>query len=331
MAGGLGEWEVDMTGLAESTRAAEDSEHVEVPTASELMPVTVPVRRGPRWFAAIEGWRGIGWFATGVAGSVAIVWFIFVSRGEIGSKADWFFGAVVFCVVMVTMWQTLNIQRQANQNAAHTEERHRMELVAAEEHAARELALIQTLHRVEMDAKEKSQRAELEAHRELARVERLHLVNQLQKQALTEVSRTVNGHTQLLATLWNQAATVLTLDDRDERELAMNPIFEQISQVVNEFSVEVSNAHLLIEDDRLHRALDRVNEAVLMGIRVAEDVHDAVVQRSAPPLNPVPPVQRLMQSRAAEARQLAWSLLRAGLDEISELSESVGDRRLGEL
>ncbi len=320
-----------MTGLAESTRAAEDSEHVEVRTPAALMPVTVPVRRGPRWFAAIEGWRGIGWFATGVAGGVAIVWFILVSRGEIGSKADWFFGAVVFCVVMVTMWQTLNIQRQANQNAAHTEERHRMELAAAEEHAARELALIQTLHRVEMDAKEKSHRAELEAHRELARVERLHLVNQLQKQALTEVSRTVNGHTQLLATLWNQAASILSVEDRDERELAMNPIFEQISQVVNDFSVEVSNAHLLIEDDRLHRALDRVNEAVLMGIRVAEDVHDAVVHRSAPHVNPVPPVQRLMQSRAAEARQLAWSLLRAGLDEISELSESVRDRRLGEL
>ena len=214
-----------MTGLAESTRAAGDSEHVELRTPSELMPVTVPVRRGPRWFAAIEGWRGIGWFATGVAGSVAIVWFIFVSRGEIGSKADWFFGAVVFCVVMVTMWQTLNIQRQANQNAAHAEERHRMEPAAAEEHAARELALIQTLHRVEMDAKEKSHRAELEAHRELARVERLHLVNQLQKQALTEVSRTVNGHTQLLATLWNQAASILSVEGsrragtRDEPDL----------------------------------------------------------------------------------------------------------------
>jgi hypothetical protein len=327
----LGEWEVEMTGLAESTRGAEDSERVEVRTPSELMAVTVPVRQGPRWFAAIEGWRGIGWFATGVAGSVAIGWFIFVSRGEIGSKADWFFGAVVFCVVVVTMWQTLNIQRQANQDAAHAEERHRTELAAAEEHAARELALIRTLHRVEIEAKEKSHRAELEAQRELARVERLHLVNQLQKQALTEVSRTVNGNTQLLATLWKHAANILSIDDLDERELAMTPIFEQISQVVNEFSVEVSNAHLLIEDDRLHRALDRVNEAVLMGIRVAEDVHDAVVQRSAPQLNPVPPVQRLMQSRAAEARQLAWSLLRAGLDEVSELSESVGDRRLGEL
>jgi len=55
------------------------------------------------------GWRGVWWFACGAAASLAIVWFIIFSRGEIGSKAEWFFGAVVFCVVMVTMWQTINI------------------------------------------------------------------------------------------------------------------------------------------------------------------------------------------------------------------------------
>src|SRR5438094_502652 len=100
---------------------------------------------------------------------------------------------------------------------------------AAEEHAARELALIQTLHRVEMEAKEKLHRAEVETQRELARVERIHLLNQLQKQALIEVSRTVNGHSQLLARLWNQAAGILSIEDREQRQLAMNPIFEQIS------------------------------------------------------------------------------------------------------
>jgi hypothetical protein len=84
---------------------------------------------------------------------------------------------------------------------------------------------------------------------------------------------------------------------------------------VNDFSVEVSNAHLLVDDDRLHRALDHVNEAALMAIRVAEDVYDAVVQGHEPGSNPIPDVQRLMQTRAAEARHLAWELLRAALDE----------------
>jgi hypothetical protein len=222
---------------------------------------------------------------------------------------------------MVTMWQTVAIQRQANHNAADAAERLRVELTVAEERSARELALIQSLHRVEMEAKDRLHTAEMEAQRQLSRVERGHLVNQLQKQALIEVSRTVNGHTQMLAALWNEAASILTVEDREERGQAMNPIFEQISQVVNEFSVEVGNAHLLIEDDRVHRALDRINEAVLMGIRVAEDVHDAVVEGNAPHPNPIPPVQRLMQSRAAEARHLAWVLLRAGLDDLRAATE----------
>src|SRR6185312_12927941 len=96
----------------QSTRAAEDSERSDV-SGAQPAPMAVPHRLG---------WRGVWWFACGVAGTLAIVWFIIFSRGEIGSKAEWFFGAVVFCVVMVTMWQTLNIQRQANQHAAEAAE-----------------------------------------------------------------------------------------------------------------------------------------------------------------------------------------------------------------
>ncbi|MFG1931691.1 hypothetical protein ACGFK1_13700 [Mycobacterium sp. NPDC048908] len=256
----------------------------------------------------------MGRFAAAAAGALVIVWFIFFSRGELGSKADWFFGAVVFCVVLVAMWQTLTIQRLANRHAAQAAERLRVELVAAEERAAREVAMTQALHRVEMEAREKSFRAEVAAQRELARVERAHLVNQLQKQAMVEVSRAVNAHTQMLATLWNEGARILRIEDRDEREQAMNPIFEQISRVVSDFSVEVSNANVLLEDEQLHRALNQVNEAAAMAIRVAADVYDAVVEGRAPKPDSIRTVQRLMHTRAAEARGLAWELLRNGLE-----------------
>src|SRR5262245_11172899 len=305
-----------MTELVQSTRAAEDSERGEV-SAPEPTPMTAAVSREPQR----PGWRGVWWFACGVAGSLAIGWFIIFSRGEIGSKAEWFFGAVVFCAVMVTMWQTLNSQRQANQHAADAAERLRTELVAAEERATRELAMTQALHRVEMEAREKVFRAEWEAERELARVERGHLINQLQKQAMVEVSRAVNGHTQTLANLWNEGARVLQIENRDEREQAMNPIFEQISRVVNDFSVEVTNANVLIEDDRLHRALNQVNEAAVMAIRVAEDVHDAVVDGRTPKPDSIRTVQRLMQTRATEARRLAWELLRHGLEDTRAATE----------
>ena len=82
-----------MTELVQSTRAAEDSERSDV-SGAQPAPMAVPHRLG---------WRGVWWFACGVAGTLAIVWFIIFSRGEIGSEAEWFFGAVVLCVVMVTM------------------------------------------------------------------------------------------------------------------------------------------------------------------------------------------------------------------------------------
>jgi hypothetical protein len=201
------------------------------------------------------------------------------------------------------MWQTVYIQRKAKQDAAAAAGRLRMALASAEARSADELAHARELHRTEM-----------KAQRELARMQRRHLLAQQQKQAMIDVSRAVSVHTHMLATLWNQGASILRIEDRDEREHAMNPIFEQIGQVVNDFSVELANAHQLIEDDRLHAALNRVNEAVLMALQVAEDVHVAVADGRAPQPNPVPPLQRLMHRRAAEARHLAWDLLRTSLD-----------------
>lgn len=311
-----------MTGVVQSPRAAEDSDRGErIASTEQLIPPRAPVSREPRQLS----WRTIAWFACGIAGVSVTAWFIVLSPGEIGTKAEWFFGAVVGCVALVSMWQVAAIQRAARRDAAEAAERHRNDLTAAEERAMRELAMTQRLHRTQMESQQRmhdtqmqsQQRmhdTEMDTQRELARIERGHLVNQLQKQAVIEVSRSVNSHIQLLASLWNHGASVLLMEDGDEREHAMRPIFEQISQVVNDFSVEISNAHLLVDDDRLHRALDHVNEAALMAIRVAEDVYSAVVQGHEPESNPIPEAQRLMQTRAAEARHLAWELLRAGLD-----------------
>jgi hypothetical protein len=273
------------------------------PDAHEIPPAA-SVGGAPRSFIVMGGWRGVGWLTAAIASVLVIAWFIFLSPGETGSKAEWFFGAVVFAVVMVSMWQTRNIQRLAKQNVDEAAERLRRELAAAEERSARELDLMRTVHRTEM-----------ETQRELARIARVDQRNQLQKQAMIEVSRAVGAHTQMLATLWNEGANILRFEDRDEREDAMRPIFEQISQVVNDFSVELDSAHLIIEDDRLQNALHRVNEAALMAIRVAEEMHVAVVDGHEPNPNPIVSVQRLMHTRAAEARRLAWALLRTALDD----------------
>lgn len=316
-----------MAGLVQSSTASDQSERNEVRDATEPIPATTLARpHGGGPFAAIHGWRGVGWLSGGAAGCLVIAWFILLGPGEAGSKADWFFGAAVLCAVSVVLWQTVNTQRQANQRAAQATERLRIELVAAEqrlaveravaeERSARELALAQKLHKAEMESQQKSHRAEMDAHRQRAELERRHLLNQLQKQAVTEVSRAVSRHTQMLATLWNRGAGILGSAERDDREQAMLPIFEQIGQVVNDFSVELANAHQIVDDSRLDQALEGVNEAVLMGIRVAQDVCDDIVDGRATEPNPIPSVQRVMYEKAADARRLAWDLLRTGLDD----------------
>lgn len=314
-----------MTGLVESATADDQSERGEVRDITEPIP-DAGRRRNDGWFAAIDGWRGIGWLSCGAAGGLAIAWFILLGPGEMGSKADWFFGAVVLCTVLVVVWQTVNVQRQANERAAAAADRLRYEVVAAEqrmarerataeERAARELALTQKLHKAELESQQKAHRAELDAQRERAALERSHLLNQLQKQAVIEVSRAVSLHTQMLATLWNRGAGILNNKDRAEREQAMLPIFEQIGQVVNDFSVELANAHQIVDDTRLNQALEGVNEAVLMGIQVAQAVSADIVDGVATEPNPIPTVARQMNEKAAEARRLAWELLRIGLDE----------------
>jgi hypothetical protein len=280
-----------MTGLIQSSRADEQSQR--------------------------DVTRGIGWLSCGAAGGLAIAWFILLAPGETGSKADWFFGAAVLCVVMVALWQTVTVQRQASARAAEAAAWLHVELAAGEARLDRELELTRKLHEAELEGQRRWHRAEMDAHRQRAELERRHLLDQLQKQAVIEVSRAVSLHTQMLASLWNRGAGILHSTDRDEREQAMLPIFEQIGHVVNGFSVELANARQIVDDDRLSHALESVNEAVLLGIGVAQRVCDDVVDGRATEPNPVPAVQRLMHEKAAEARRLAWDLLRTGLGAVS--------------
>lgn len=317
-----------MAGLTESTTVAESSggaplDYGQSGEATEPMRMAA-VDHDPAP-PSVKNKASVGWLVCGGAGAVAIIAYLLFSPGQIGSKADWFFGAVVFVVVMLTMWLTLTIQRQAKHDIARADERLRRELAAADERAALELALTQKWHRAQMESQQKLHTAELVAQRELARIERSNLLEQLQKQAMIEVSRAVGAHTRMLATLWTEGATQLRNPDRDEREAAMNALFGQMSQVVSDVSVELDNAHLLSQDDRLQDALNRVNDAVLMAIQVAEDLHADVVEGRTPESNPIPAVQRLLHERATAARRLAWSLLRTGLTESTPSTEVQDD------
>ncbi|OBI58122.1 hypothetical protein [Mycolicibacterium fortuitum] len=319
-----------MAGLTESTRAAESSEgapvdYGQVGEVTEPMRVAVVDQPAAPEATSSGSKPGVGWLVCGGVGVLAIVGYLVFGPGASGSKAEWFFGAVVLVAMMLTMWLTLTIQRQSKNDVARADERLRRELAAADERSALELALTQKWHRAQMESQQRLHHAELAAQQQLARIERNNLLEQLQKQAMIEVSRAVGAHTRMLATLWTECATQLRNPDRGERETAMNAIFEQISQVVNDVSVELDNAHLLTQDDRLQDALNRVNDTVLMAIQVAEDLHADVVEGRTPETNPIPAVQRLLHERATAARRLAWSLLRTGLEDSTHGAEGQGD------
>ncbi|UGU30948.1 hypothetical protein LT350_31350 [Mycolicibacterium smegmatis] len=307
-----------MTELRESTRSesarATGISDDDAVARTAPIPVTATDARPDRKGGSFDARTGIGWLVCGVAGTLTIAWYILAAPGELGSKAEWFFGAVVFVAVAVTMWQTVTFARQAQHDAADAAEKLRAELAAADQRAALELASAKKRHRTELEAQQKLHASEMAAQREIARIERRHLADQLQKQAMIEVSRSVATHTRMLASLWSEGARCMALEDRAEREKAMNAIFEQIGHVVTEVSVEIDNAHLLCQDDRLHEALDRVNDAVLMAIRTAEELHDDVLQGRTPQEGAVREARRRLTERATEARRLAWSLLRTGLE-----------------
>lgn len=290
-----------------------------------------PERAGlrSRRFAAAHAQQGSVWVLAAGLTVLVVALIVMLGPGETGSRADWFFGAAVFSLGLVTVWQSRSVHRRAARDAAEAADRLRAELAAAEMRSARQLALLRSLHETEREAQRELARADLEAHRNvaraeleaqrnLARVERVHLLAQQQRLATTEVSRSVHVQTHLLAVLWDEGARILGMVDRDAREQAMRPIFERIGQAVRDFSVEFANAELLVPDDRLHHVLLDVNEAVLAAMRVAQDVHVAVVDGQAPEPDALHAARRLLHDRAAEARHLAWQLLRSSLDDSAD-------------
>lgn len=285
--------------------------------------------RPSRRITAGQAQKGSVWVLAAGLTVLVIALIVMLSPGETGSRADWFFGSAVFALGLVTVWQTQSIHRRAAHDAAEAADRLRAELAAAEMRSARQLALLRSLHETEREAQRELARADLEAHRnvaraeleaqrELARVERAHLLAQQQRLATTEVSRAVHAQTLALAMLWDEGARVLGMADRAAREQAMRPVFERIGRAVRDFSVEFAHAKSLTADNRLHDVLLDVNEAVLAAMRVAEDVHVTVVDGDTPDAGAVQSAQRVLHDRAAEARHLAWQLLRTGLADSRE-------------
>jgi hypothetical protein len=201
--------------------------------------------------------------------------------------------------VVVALWQSTVIRRQAGQEATDAATRFDAELKSAKE-----------LHDAEMKAADNRHRAEVDSQRELARVERRHRQEQDFKLALIRVSRAASAYTHELATLIAETSRIVALDTRQERDDAFKPISKKIGVAVQDLAAEISGAHLLTSDDRLHDALDKINAAALSGPQAEIEYRNtATFTGQVPNQAPLFMAMEQLQKAIGDARRLAGRLL----------------------
>ncbi len=242
----------------------------------------------------------IGCAVTSAGLLIAALWIV---SWDISAKAAWFSGVGTLLAVVVALWQSLIIRRQAKDEAKEAQQRLRQELAAAEQRSARELDNARELHLVELDHQ-----------REQARIQRVHLREQEFKLALIRVSRAINAYTHELATLTEQGRRVLKTES-EEREDALLAISEKLGTLVTDVSLEISGAHMFTRNQDLHGALDKVNAAMMAGPQAEMAFRHAVISLGRMPKpNPIPFAQATMQEAIGNARRMAGEVLDTGWD-----------------
>lgn len=127
------------------------------------------------------------------------------------------------------------------------------------------------------------------------------------------------AYTQELATLLEQGRRVVRIP-ADQRADALLDVSKQLGRYVQDFNIELAGAHMLTQDDEIHEALNRVNAALMLGPEGEIAFRDAVmnpvseVRDATRAAAPIFMAMQEIQTRLAEARQLAGDKLIAGWD-----------------
>ncbi|MBL1079473.1 hypothetical protein JK358_34215 [Nocardia sp. 2] len=239
----------------------------------------------------------------GVAAIATLATFLVRSRWEVGSKAEWVAGLGALSAVVVALWQTIRIQKQAAEDAQEAATRLRQELDAATDRMNTQLQQTRELHA-----------AELDSARALARVQRIHLWEQEQKQAITQVVRAMHQFSDTVPELWQMAVDISALPTREERGRAFRPIDKKIGQAAKKFSIEADMAALIIDDPQV---LDTLRD---LGLALESTVVQTLAVREKVEAGQTPNIPQLMAQQEAMFRAATSALhtasirLRTGLD-----------------
>ncbi|KPG24182.1 hypothetical protein AN911_01715 [Mycobacteroides immunogenum] len=222
---------------------------------------------------------------------------------ESGSKAEWLSGIGTLTAVVVALWQTTSIQKQAKEQSHAALERLERELKAAEDRSNAKLETATRLHQ-----------SELESQRELARIQRLHLQEQEFKLALIRVSRTIDAYCRELTAmpyLDVQAIPKTYSDQVDARRAAR----EALKSLARDVHLEITGAQMLSQNDSLRESLDIVKQAMSLARTVAERYRTNATSKTIPDPLPIWNARNAIQTAIRDTIKMASESLHAGWEQ----------------
>lgn len=232
-----------------------------------------------------------------------------------GSVSDAFAAVGTVGAVVVALWQSVVIRRQAKEAAAESAEQLEAEIAAANARTIQEVEAAERRFHRQQEADAKRHEAELETQRELARVQRVHLREQEFKVAMTRVARAASSFTHELATLLSETQHIVALPTRQERDDAVKPIARRMNLASHTLAIEISGAHMLTNNDQLHASLDPILQAGINGTVSANEYENTMIMAGETP-NAVPIISAMeaINRVVGDANRLAGQLLVTGWD-----------------
>lgn len=241
-----------------------------------------------------------------------------------GNVPEAFAAVGTLLAVVVALWQSTVIRRQAERDATQAADRftkeldaarelHDEEMAAAKDRHDAELEAQRVLHAEQMQAADARHAAELEAQREIALTQRRYQREQEFKLALNRISRAASAYTYELATLIEETPRIVALSSRQERVDALRPISKKLGALVHDLGNEIQGAHLLTDNDHLHDALDRINITAQNGpISEIAYRNEATYQGQVPSQVPFFQLMDQLPGAITDASRLAAQLLTTG-------------------
>lgn len=232
---------------------------------------------------------------------------------EWGSLGDAFAAAGTLLAVIVALWQSVVLRRQAKEEAKDAAARFQAEIDAANNRTVQEVEAAEDRSQRELDAAAGRHAAELETQREVARIQRVHLSEQEFKVAMTRIARAASAFTHELATLIAETQRIIGLVGRQARDDEIKPIARRMNLAAQALTIEISGAHMLTNNDQLHAALDPIVAAGARGVIAANDYENTVIMSGQTP-NAVPVYMSMEEINRAvgDATRLAGQLLVTG-------------------